>query len=134
MRLAYLGLAVGALACGAMAQDTAKDEKVQTALAQELAGLTPGRTQDCLNTFETRNASVKSFGDTLVYRTSGSRRYVTTTTGCQDVGGNGDNILISSTFSTQLCRGDIASTIDRTSHFPTGSCSFGSFTQYNRAK
>lgn len=134
MRLAYLGLMAGVLACGAVAQDTAKDEKVQAALTKELAGLTPGQPQGCLNTFETRNASTKSFGDVLVYRTSGSRRFVTTTTGCTDVGGNGDNILVTSTFSTQLCRGDIATTIDRTSHFPTGSCSFGDFVPYTRAK
>lgn len=133
MRLAYWGLVAGALCCTAMAKDTTRESKVQAALARELAGLTPGTPQSCLNTFETRNASAQSFGDTLVYRTTGSRRYVTVTTGCTDIGGNGDNILITKTFSTQLCRGDIATTVDRTSHFFSGSCSFGDFVPYTRA-
>ena len=134
MRLAYLGLAVGTLACAAMARDTGTDPKVEAALARELAGLTPGQPRSCLNSFETRDASVQSFGDTLVYRLAGTKRYVTTTTGCTGIGGNGDNILISKVFSTQICRGDIAVTIDRTSRFESGSCSYGDFTPYTRTK
>ena len=109
--------------------------KAEAALAQELAGLRPGKPQTCIDQFITRDASATSFGETLVYRTAGgagATRYVTQTTGCTGIGGNGDNILITSTPSMQLCRGDIARTIDRVSHFESGSCAMGDFVPYRK--
>lgn len=135
MRLALIGLAAGVFACGGMAQDarrTDADARVQAGLDRELKGLVAGRPQSCINSFETRDSSVTSYGETLVYRTTGSTRYVTHTSGCTGIGGNGDNILVTRTPSSQLCRGDIATTVDRTSHFPSGSCSFGDFTPYRK--
>jgi hypothetical protein len=124
------GLAtVALLAIAAAPRDTrAEDAKTQAALAKELAGLTAGPAQACISTFETRDSSVTSFGDTLVYRTAGRTRYVSHTSGCSGVGG--DNILITRSPSTQLCSGDIATTVDRTSRIQSGSCSLGEFTPY----
>ena len=53
-----------------------------------------------------------------------------TTGGCSDLGSGGHNILVTRIYSSQLCQGDIATTIDNTSHFQNGSCSFGPFVRY----
>ena len=59
-------------------------------------------------------------------------RFVTQTTGCRDVGRG--NILVTRTPTTQLCRGDIATTVDSTSRIQTGACSFGDFIPYRRPR
>lgn len=123
-------------ACTATARDVQRDADARAAseagLARELAGLTPGRPQDCVQQTQLRGG-LKSYGDTLVYRTSGSERYVTRTSGgCERVGE--DAFIVTRTPSTQLCRGDIATAVDRTSRFTVGSCSFGEFTPYRRAR
>ena len=136
MRAMILVMGLGITACAETPKETADRaaaaDKTRAALDVELAGLKPGPSQSCLDTFVTRDGSTRSFGDTLVYRTSGGTRYVTQTTGCTGIGGNGDNILITQTPSTQLCRGDIATTVDRTSHVQSGSCGFGDFVPYRK--
>ena len=131
MRLLMLTLAMGVAACAETPKDTAAraaaEDKTRAALDRELAGLVPGAPQSCLNPFDRRD--MKTFGETLVFR-SGATRYVTRTTGCQGVGG--DNILVTRTPTGQLCRGDIATTVDRTSGFQNGGCSFGDFVPYRR--
>jgi hypothetical protein len=133
MRILLSTLAL-CIACTASAQG--RDDAAAQAdagLARELAGLTPERPQGCIPQTQLRSTSVKAYGDTLVYRTSGSLRYVTRTSGgCGRVGE--DAILITRTPSTSLCRGDIATSVDRYNRFPVGSCSFGEFTPYRRAR
>ena len=133
MRWVIAGLTLLAVAASTPDTRRAADEaKAEAALTQELAGLTAGPAQTCLDSFVTRDASATSFGDTLVYRTSGATRYVTRTTGCTGVGGKGDNILVTTVPETHICRGDIARTVDRVSHFDTGSCAFGDFVPYRK--
>lgn len=134
MRWALVGMTLLAVAAATPSERRAAEEaKAQAALSKELAGLVPGKPQTCINQFITRDYSATSFGDTLVYRRSvDDTRYVTHTTGCTGIGNNGDNILITNTPSTELCRGDIATTVDRVSRFQTGSCSFGDFVPYHR--
>lgn len=112
----------------------AETDRTRADLDRELAGLVPGPAKSCLQSWE--RDQVKAFGDTLVYRARGggrnSTRYVTQTTGCRGVGD--DSILVTRTPTTQLCRGDIATTVDRTSRFPTGGCSFGDFVPYSRPR
>ncbi len=105
--------------------DTARD---QAKLDKRLAGFTPGRTVDCIRLV---NANVDIYGDTLVYNDTGTRLYKTTTTGgC--FGLRRDDIIVTRSFNGQLCRGDIVHTVDRTSGFPSGACSFGEFQTYTR--
>lgn len=132
MRLLMLTLALGVAACAETPKQTAArigaEDKTRAKLDRELAGLVPGAPQGCLSTYERRD--MKAFGDTLVYRGAGRTRWVTQTTGCRGVGG--DSILVTRTPTGQLCRGDIATTVDRTSGFQTGGCSYGDFTPYRR--
>ena len=110
-------------------QDAAAD---QARLAKRLAGLVPGPPQTCVDQFQLRDAQLSSYGTTILYTLGSGIAYRSDTNGCTGVGGNGRNILVTKTFSSQLCQGDIATTVDNSSRFPTGSCSFGPFVRYAR--
>ena len=100
----------------------------QQRLQAALAGRTPGPPTNCIADFGQKQ--VTSYGATFVYRVANGTLYRTETNG-----GCGDlerNILVTRTPSTQLCRGDIATTIDSASRFPSGSCSFGEFVPYRK--
>lgn len=133
MRTLLLMLTLGVTACVETPREStarlAAEDKTRAGLDRELAGLVPGPPQSCLQTFERRD--VKAFGETLVYSGGpGGARYVVQAVGCRGVGD--DSILVTRTPTAQLCRGDIATTVDRTSQFQTGSCSFGDFIPYRR--
>lgn len=127
-------LLLSAAACTPTAADldrqAAADAGTRAALDRELAGLRPGQPQDCVNQVQLRD--MRSFGDTLVYRGPGRVRYVNRTSGGCDPESH-DAYLVTSTPSTQLCRGDIAHAVNRTSGFPVGACSYGDFVPYGPA-
>lgn len=118
------------------AERAAADQRAvddQAGLAKELAGLRPEpKGTGCLNGIDQRNArSIKAYGPTIVYRVSDRLKYRTDTTGgCERIK-QGD-VLVTVSNAGQLCRGDIARTVDATNRFPTGSCSFGDFVAYRR--
>lgn len=133
MRILLPSLLIFVAACTPTARDLDRravaEAGTQAALDKQLAGLVPGKPQDCVEQFRLRGS--QSFGDTIVYETTGSQRYVNRTSGgCGQT--NDNSFLVTSTPSTQLCRGDIAQAVDRTSNFPVGSCSYGEFVPYNR--
>ena len=132
MRILLPLLLISVAGCTASAAEVDRQARAdagdQAALARDLVGLTPGQPQSCVN--QTQLREMKSFGDTLVYRGPGRVRYVNRTSGGCSLDRD-DAILVTSTPSTQLCRGDIAQAVSRTSHFPVGSCSYGDFIPYN---
>ncbi|WP_242098206.1 MULTISPECIES: hypothetical protein [unclassified Sphingomonas] len=130
--LPLLGLAACVQTPGERARAAQDQAAQQQKLATALAGLTPGEPTSCIDQIQLRSGSnVQAYGSTLVYTVSPRLKYRTDTAGgCEGVGN--DDILITSTPTTQLCRGDIARTVDRTSRFPNGSCSFGAFIPYRR--
>ncbi len=138
MRILVFPLAVAAVALGSCATtpaDTARATErraaEQAALNKELEGLTARETRDCLNSYETRSASLKAIGPNLIYRVSDRLMYVNDTGGgCENVA-SGD-ILVTTSPTGQLCRGDIARTIQPTSRVPSGSCALGKFTVYKK--
>ncbi|WP_380783835.1 hypothetical protein [Sphingomonas sp. R86520] len=106
-----------------------REAGVQEQLAKALAGLVPGKPETCMNQFPQKQSS--GFGATILYRVSSKLVYRSDTAGgCEGIA-RGD-ILVTRTPSGQLCRGDIAQTIDQSSRFPTGSCSFGDFVPYRK--
>ena len=132
-----LMFAAGLCACTPTPAETARaathDAAEQARLQHRLAGLVPGKPQDCINNFDTRDAQLSSYGHTILYSVTRNRVYRTDTNGlCTDVGSGGHNILITKSYTGQLCQGDIATTIDSASHFPSGSCSFGPFVRYTK--
>lgn len=133
MRILLPFLLISAAACTPTARDldrqAAAEAGTRAALDRELAGYTPGRPTGCVQQTDLRE--LKAYGDTFVYGSRGSARYVNRTSGgCERVGD--DAILVTKTPSTSLCRGDIATTIDRTAHIQNGSCSFGDFVPYTK--
>ncbi len=132
MRLLLLTMALGLAGCAETPRQAEARLKAETrtnaGLDRELAGLVAGPPQMCLNAQDRRE--MNGYGEMLVFHGAGGTRYVTQTTGCRDVGTN--NILVTRTTGTQLCRGDIATTVDQTSRVQTGACSFGDFIPYRR--
>ena len=134
MRILLPSLLILAAGCTPTARDLDRQAQAQAgdqaALDKELAGLVPGRPQDCIDQLRIRGSH--TYGDTVVYEgLGGTQRYVSHTSGGCNT--NGDNsFLVTRTPTTLLCRGDIAQAVDRTSRFPVGSCSFGQFIPYNR--
>lgn len=131
MRILLPLLVISAAACTPTAREldrqAAAEAGDRAALDRELAGLVPGRPQTCVQ--QTQLRDMKSFGDTLVYRGLGRTRYVNQTSGGCSPDRN-DAFLVTRTPTAQLCRGDIAQAVNRTSRFPIGSCSYGEFVPY----
>lgn len=124
--------AVALSSCAATPAELARAEadgaRNQARLEQRLAGYSPTGTTECIRP---NNGGVDIFGDTLVYRDTGSRLYKTVTTGgC--FGLQRDDIIVTRSFSGQLCRGDIVRTVDRVNGFPSGACAFGAFVAYEK--
>lgn len=106
----------------------------QADLAAALRGLSPDKPTQCIGQYPTRQ--VNAYGPTIVYTISPRLKYVSQTAGgCEGIGqrSRGD-ILVTRTPTGQLCSGDIAQTVDRSSGFFTGSCSFGQFVPYRKAQ
>lgn len=98
-------------------------------LEKELAGLQRGATSTCMPRFPT--SQVKAFGPTIVYQVSRGLKYrFDTNGGCERVA-RGD-ILITRSPMSQLCEGDIATTVDQGARTFSGSCSFGPFVRYSK--
>ena len=103
------------------------------ALAAELAGLVPGEPTSCLPAPGRSQLSSKGYGATIIYSASPTLKYRNDTTGGCERLARGDT-LVTITPQTRVCRGDIATVLDRNSRFNVGSCSFGDFTRYERPR
>lgn len=133
MRMILIPLVAAAIGAGAIAfaappEQSDRAAADEAAFQKEVAGLTPGKPVDCIDT-RFNNASLKAIGSRLIYRVNRKQVYVNNTAGgCEGVA-RGD-ALVTRQFSTQLCRGDIARTVDMTARIDTGSCAMGSFVPY----
>lgn len=101
-------------------------------LEKTLAGLTPGKPVSCVRLRDLDGP--ESYGDTtLVFRRGRGLVYVNETTGSCNRIGKGD-ALITRSYTSELCRGDIAQGADlRAGGFPTDTCVMGEFIPYKRA-
>lgn len=108
--------------------DTSRADKNRLAYEKLLAGKTPGKPQDCIDTRWTR-PQLTAYEGKLLYRVSRKLVYVTDTGGGCEAVARGDTI-ITRQFQTQLCRGDIAQTMNLPSGIFSGSCAMGAFVPY----
>ncbi|MFL0412916.1 hypothetical protein ACH0CP_00620 [Sphingomonas sp. 179-I 2A4 NHS] len=137
MRKALISFALSAAAgaaaiTAASAADKPRNsqQRLEERLQKELAQLKPQAPVECIDT-RFRNISLTAIGNKLIYRESRNKIYVSDTTGgCENVA-RGD-VLVTRQFGTRLCRGDIATTMDRVGRFYTGSCAIGTFTPYTK--
>ena len=101
----------------------------QAELDKALAGLVPGKPQTCL--YHHGDYDTQRIGDTILYKRSRNEIYrVDTGGGCFGLR-SGDAIVTKSS-TGGLCRGDIIRTVDLSSHFESGACSFGDFIPYRK--
>ncbi|GGB17307.1 hypothetical protein GCM10011380_03530 [Sphingomonas metalli] len=139
MRIAVIAtclLVAGCAAGGAPSSSRAAGDPVsydsKRRLSDALKGLTPGQPQTCLPLG--RSPSSESFGSTVLYRFGRNEVWRNDTgPGCERMGQNGD-VMVVRTPIGRFCRGDIVQLVDRVSGFPSGSCAFGDFIPYRRAK
>lgn len=133
----WLLLCLAAAGCAPAVANTARDQDraaaQATKLDKALAGLTPGKAESCLSAIDRRIARTTTYGSTVLFRVSNSRIFRNDMNGDCAVGSY-DPIFVTQTPTGSLCRGDIVQVLDRGSRFPVGSCSYGEFVPYNRAK
>jgi hypothetical protein len=119
--------------CAAAPSDTAMKMKAteEARLAKALEGLTPGKPLTCVTLRDMRGT--ESYGDgKLVFRVSRNLVYVNDVKGSCSRVGKGD-ALITRTYTSQLCRGDIAQAADLVAGFQTDTCVMGEFVPYKKA-
>ena len=122
-----LVLAAGLAGGGHAASST--DPRDAARLARALAGRTPGAPLRCVD--RARLADMESHGSTILYGGTGRRLFRNDTVGnCAGLG-RGD-ILVTRSFGSELCAGDIATTVNPSSGVLSGSCSLGPFVPYTR--
>ena len=111
-------------------REAADQARTQTKLDAALAGYHPGRELTCIQHRDFTDT--KRFGQTILYYVGRNTIYRTDTgQGCADALDRDDIIVTQSTIG-DYCRGQIITMIDRTSHFQTGACTFGSFVPYTK--
>lgn len=127
MRLPILLLASTLIATPAVAQDrTAAGE---AALARIVEGRTSGKPVDCINLRDIRSSEiVPDIG--IVYRMNNGTLIVNRPQGGTIL--DRDDILVTRTIGTRLCRIDIVNLVDRNSQMPSGSLSLNDFVPYSR--
>ena len=109
----------------------ARDKDPEAELAKMLAGRTPDKPTDCIPLYRTMSSTTID-RTALVYE-QGRTLYVNRFEGqCTLL--DWTHIPVTKTPTGQLCRGDIVRMVDRTSGFMTGSCAFGPFQPYTKAK
>lgn len=130
MRRFALALAsVAMLAGGATAVSAKPKLTPQERLDKMLDGREAGKPVSCISTYDSRDMTVLDKVG-IVFR-SGSTIYVNRPQNADQL--DSDDILVTKTFGSQLCRLDIVHTVDRTGHFPTGFINLGDFVPYKKA-
>ena len=127
-RLTKITLAAAALAAAATSA-TAASRDPEARLDKLLAGRVAGEPVKCINLRDIQSSEIID-GTAIVYRV-GKRLYVN-----RPRGGayqlDSDDILLTRSVTSQLCRIDTVDLVDRTSRFRTGFVSLGEFVPYTK--
>jgi hypothetical protein len=132
MRKILILMAVSLLASCSTAQMSEREQRFiateQARLDTELRGLTPGKPKSCISLRDARGT--ESFGEsTLLFRVGRKLVYRTDTRGsCRSIG-NGRALVIRA-FGSELCRGDLAESIDTATRSSYSTCQMGEFIPY----
>jgi len=126
--IAGAAVAAGLLAAPA-AQARAKLTPEQR-LAKLLEGREAGKPESCISTYDSRELEV--LDKTALVFGRGNTIYVNRPDNAKDI--DSDDIMVTKTSTSQLCRLDIVTTVDRSGHFQTGFLNLGDFVPYKRIK
>lgn len=129
MRGVGLLVALGVLAsCSTAPGPMTRSPQAQREYDQLIAGKVAGPARTCLPSFNA-NDMVIIDEQTIAYRQGSGRVYINHMRGpCSGLGGN--TTLVTRTFGTETCSGDIARVVDVPSRMTVGSCAFGDFIPY----
>ncbi len=136
MRVISLLITAAALASCASGPPSAYQqryaEKESARLEKELAGKVAGKSKSCI--YDRNIGGPESYGDdVLLFRVNRNLVYVNKTIGsCPRVGAAGSGLVIQR-YSSDLCRGDSARSVDFQTGFFNGACALGDFVPYRRA-
>jgi len=103
----------------------------EAALAKAIGDRTPGKPVTCVNLRDIRSSQIVD-RTAIVYDLGGGRLYVNRPTGGAESLGD-DDILVTETYSNQLCRMDIVRLVDRVARFQRGFVNLGDFVPYTRS-
>lgn len=95
-----------------------------------LAGRVAGQPVSCISTYDSRDMEV--LDKTALVFGHGNTIYVNRPANAQDI--DDDDILVTKTSTSQLCKLDIVTTVDRSGHFQTGFLNLNEFVPYRRAR
>lgn len=109
----------------------ARSAAARTKLDVALAGLTPGKPTSCLPLSGAQQYQIEGYGPVILYKVNRGLIYRNDTSGgCEGIARR--DVLVTRQTGAQLCSGDIATTVDSSSRFQTGSCGLGQFTPYRK--
>lgn len=126
--LMLVAAVAGLTACATASAPPQRTADDQARLDRLLAGKTPGEPRRCLPMYRTRDMVVID-DYTIVFR-DGRTIYINQPLGGCSRLGHGNYALVTRTFNSELCRGDIAQVVDPTSGVFAGSCAMGDFIPY----
>jgi hypothetical protein len=130
-RLALIALVLlgGCATAESQQAEAERRARAEVEIADTLKGLTAGEPRDCID--QTRVHSVQKFVGTILYEYSPREIYRNNVSnGC--FGLAHDDIIVSRTPTTRLCRGEIIETVSPGANMPSGSCVLGDFIPYTR--
>ncbi|PXA99158.1 hypothetical protein DMC47_04870 [Nostoc sp. 3335mG] len=127
MRLPILMLTAALAVSPAAAQDRAA--QADAAIARITEGRTVGKPVNCINLRNIRSSEIVPDAG-IVYRMNDGTLMVNRPDGSGLL--DRDDILVTRTIGTQLCRIDIVNLIDRNSQMPSGSLALNDFVPYSR--
>ena len=129
--LALLLIASAIGSCTSVPPQVAAAEaaREQAKLAQLTAGKVAGPPMSCLPHYNANDMVVVS-DNTVAFKQGRGRVYVNNMQGpCSNLD-RGHYALVTRTSQSSLCRGDIATVVDTSTHTTVGSCVFGDFVPY----
>lgn len=127
---ALTALAAAAVAVTAPAKPPEPNVHGQAELAKLIADKAPGKPVGCINLSDIRSTRVLD-GTAIVYEVGGGKFYVNR----PEIGGDSltsDDILVTHTVSSQLCRIDTVRLVQRGSLFERGFVGLGDFVPYTK--
>ncbi len=126
--------AVGAVSCAPMPDSAPRPltDKQAKLLSKELDGKVAGAPVNCISNFQGTN-TIRVSDDILLYRVSGRLVYQNNLRGsCPGLARDSD-ILVTETFGSSYCKGDLIKLVDRSSGIQGPVCSLGQFVPYKKA-
>ena len=127
MKIVHL-LIGGALLATSVTAEARTRLTPQQRLDKAVAGRVAERPVSCINLRDIRSTEILD-GIGIAYTTNGGTVYVNRLRGPASFLDD-DDILVTKTFSSQLCNIDIVQLVDRNGRFPKGSISLGEFVPY----